>query len=293
MDLAQLKYFKVVAECNNMSEAAEKLHISQPALSSAVKRLESELGVLLFDRTKNKIILNDAGKLALAHAKAVLAKVGEMKNTFMRFSCESGLLTLGFCDPGPMRFSVPQLQKAYPNLNISSELLDNENNLEALLLSHKYDALVSLRKPNHEDIVTVPFASEELMLSLPAGHSLAEAKSVSLLSLPPMEMLHFTADGAYVRRLQPFIDKLKSRHAVKIFQDYFLFRQVLNNQNAACLTTRLVRNYRNDGDNRIAVSLEDKGIKATYLLSYLKKNSSHLAPQLEWLKRFSMNEHNK
>ena len=63
MELKQLRYFLVISECENMSEAAEKLHISQPALSLAVKKLEEELEVSLFKRTKNSIALNDNGKL--------------------------------------------------------------------------------------------------------------------------------------------------------------------------------------------------------------------------------------
>ncbi len=174
MELTQLRYFKTAAECNNLSEAAEKLHVSQPALSLAVKKLEDELGVPLFERSKNKICLNDTGRLALTYAEAILAKADEMKNTFYHFISRDNVLSLGFCDPGPMRFSIPLLQKANPDTNITSALLPDESNLEALLSTHKYDAIISTRKLQNEDIFTVPFAEEELMLSVPAGHPLAE-----------------------------------------------------------------------------------------------------------------------
>lgn len=285
MELTQLRYFKIIAECNNISEAAEKLHISQPALSISIKKLESELGVLLFERYKNKIYLNDSGKLALTYAEAVLAKADEMKNIFNQFVRADNLLSLGFCDPGPMRFSVPQFQKAYTDMDITSELLENEEHLESLLLSRKYDAVVSLRKPQHEDIGTVPFVQEELMLSVPINHPLSTKKSIRLRDVRDIKLILYTGDGAYVRQLQPFMNELTDKFAMKTYHDYFLFRQLLDDKSLITFTTKLVRNYRNDGDNRVIIPLEDDGIKATYQLSYLKKNLKHIAPLLEWTNR--------
>lgn len=82
MELDQLWQFKILAESKTMTEAAERLHISQPALSFSLKKLEEELGVQLFEHRKNRIILNPAGKLALEHADAILDRAEEMKNAF-------------------------------------------------------------------------------------------------------------------------------------------------------------------------------------------------------------------
>ena len=65
MELQQLKYFKAVAEVGKISDAAESLFISAPALSTSISRLEKELGVQLFDRTNNKISLNIQGQIFL------------------------------------------------------------------------------------------------------------------------------------------------------------------------------------------------------------------------------------
>lgn len=67
MDLNQLHYFTVVAETENITKAAQKLYITQPALSRAIGRLESELDVKLFDRRTNTLILNEDGQLFLRH----------------------------------------------------------------------------------------------------------------------------------------------------------------------------------------------------------------------------------
>ncbi len=289
MELSQLRYFQAVAECNNMSGAAEKLHISQPALSTAIKKLEEELGIPLFERSKNKICLNDTGRLALTYTEAILAKIDEMKNTFDKFICKNNILSLGFCDPGPMRFSVPLLQKANPDMNITSALLPDENNLEKLLLAHRYDAIISINKPQDENIITIPFAEEELMLSVPAGHPLTKRKSICLQNEQNPQLINYSGDGAFVRKIQPFIDRLTQNFGMKTYNDYFVFRQLLENNNLLCLTTKLVRNYRNDGTDRIIIPLEDEGLKATYHLSYLKSNRKYLSPLLAWMEKLSHN----
>lgn len=78
MELQQLKYFKTVAAIGKISEAAEALFISAPALSTSISRLEKELGMPLFDRTSNRIILNDQGKIFLKCAERVFT---DLENT--------------------------------------------------------------------------------------------------------------------------------------------------------------------------------------------------------------------
>jgi LysR family transcriptional regulator, transcription activator of glutamate synthase operon len=72
MDILQLKYFKKIAELENVSKASEELLVAQPALSKVVKQLETELDVKLFDRIGKRIILNENGRILLDHASAIL-----------------------------------------------------------------------------------------------------------------------------------------------------------------------------------------------------------------------------
>lgn len=282
MELTQLRYFKITADCENMTEAAEKLHISQPALSTAVKKLENELNIMLFERIKNKIHLTDKGRIALMYAESIIQKADEMKDTFTKFSQEKNSLSLGFCDPGPMRFSIPSFQKIYSNLNITSELLKTENNLENLLISEQYDAIITLKKPQCPDIVTIPFAKEELMLSVPTTHPLSCKKSICLKDEKNLQIVYYCDDGAYIRYVSTFISKMQTNHSLKIYHDYFIFRQLLENKNLVTFTTKLVSHYRNDGNNRALIPISDAGTKVIYWLSYMKKKRNIIAPLLEW-----------
>ncbi len=282
MELTQLRYFKAVAECGTMNAAAQKMNVSQPALSAAIKKLEDELGVRLFERQKNKLALNDAGKIALTYASLVIDKADEMKNAFRQYIDQYSGLSLGFCDPGPLRLSVPRFQKVYPDIDVFSEIVEQSANIEDCLLSRKYDAVVSLQKIEKEGVVSVPFANEELMLSVPSGHRLAQRKTVCLHQEQGEHIFVYTLNGAFEHKIAGFIAWVFSLPAVKVFNDYFVFRQSLATQNALCFTTRLVQNYRHDGDGRVIIPLADEGVKATYWLSFLRTNKKKVQPLLAW-----------
>lgn len=283
MELTQLLHFKTIAECKTMTEAAERLHISQPALSSSLKKLEEELGVALFERRKNSLFLSNAGLTALDYAGKILAQAEEMKNTFKQYTKEGTLLSLGFCDAGPMRLSVPLFQKSYPHLSVSSEIAADDKNILNNLLFRKYDAVISLEKLEHQGVVSIPFAREELMLSVAVDDVLAKEKSVCLHRHTDREIAAYRIFGAFEKHIHAFLDWLNTLPTVTVYTDYFVFRQMLEHKKVLTFTTRLVQLYRNDGE-RVVIPLEDEGISATYWLSFLARNKKRINPLLQWQK---------
>ena len=79
MELQQLRYFKAAAEIGKISEAAESLFVSAPALSTSISKLEKELGISLFDRTNNRIILNPQGQIFLNSVNHIFDTLEEAK----------------------------------------------------------------------------------------------------------------------------------------------------------------------------------------------------------------------
>ena len=96
MDLYQLRTFAAVAEEGHLTRAAERLHISQPAVSGQIKALEQEFDLRLFDRAASGMVLTVAGRELLAHAQKLLAAADEMKRAARRLSGEvAGTLRIG------------------------------------------------------------------------------------------------------------------------------------------------------------------------------------------------------
>ena len=102
MELTQLIQFNTVAEKNSISLAARVLHISQPALSTAIKKLEQELGLPLFEHAGNRIRLNEAGKIALRYTNAILSQSDQLKTELNEYARRNASIRLGFCDQGPL-----------------------------------------------------------------------------------------------------------------------------------------------------------------------------------------------
>lgn len=90
MELQQLKYFKAVAEIGKISEAAEALFISAPALSTSISRLEKELGVQLFDRGNNRITLNTQGEIFLRHTNQIFETLKSAKKELQESMLQQG-----------------------------------------------------------------------------------------------------------------------------------------------------------------------------------------------------------
>ena len=88
MELLQLYYFQVTARFQHISKAAACLHITQPALSQTIKRLEKELETELFDRVGKEIVLNEKGEILLKYANSVLSSVESAKAELLQKKSE-------------------------------------------------------------------------------------------------------------------------------------------------------------------------------------------------------------
>lgn len=131
MNSRQLQYAVVLSEILNISQAAEKLNITQPALSKQILALEKELGVVLFDRSSTPLVLTRAGERFVKEAEEILFKEKQLKFSMEDFKTgDKGRLTIGI---SPFRASyfisdiIKQLQKKYEGLQI---VLNEENSTQ-------------------------------------------------------------------------------------------------------------------------------------------------------------------
>lgn len=283
MELTQLRQFKAIAENDSISAASAELHVSQPALSTMLRKLEGELGISLFERSGNRISLNEAGRLALAHANEVVAAADKMEASMREYASRNEYIRIGFCDPGPMWYCVPQLSVFSDHL-VYEHYSSTKDEL-SMLLTGKYDIIISPSAPEHPGVLTKPFIDEQNLLSVQKGHPLANEKELSLKDKRIGKLLIFVVKGAFQEKQQPFWEEVAESVPLKFTEDYFLFSQMLSDPEIATTTTRIVKHYRNDGENRVLIPLIDDELKITYHISYLKKNSSDLKRYVEILEQ--------
>lgn len=134
MELRHLKYFLAVAETQNIRLAAQKVHVTQPAISRKIKELETELGVQLFDRLPKGLRLNRAGKVYQNELGAILRQISDANERVRQFSySDYGSLTIGSPDfllwEGEINQAINQFRKA--NQGVELELYSD---MPAILL---------------------------------------------------------------------------------------------------------------------------------------------------------------
>lgn len=187
MELYQLRYFKTVAETEHFTRAAERLHISQPSLSKSISNLEAELGVLLFERDKRAVYLNDYGRAFLKRVERILTEVDEAEQELRDMSGEAaGDVYIASC----MMFSAPskvynytsELFLSHPQISLHLYILDNAK-IEEQLIARKIDFGYSVSPPEHPEIDAVPLFTYRLGVVVSKNHPLAHRGAIYLSEL--------------------------------------------------------------------------------------------------------------
>ena len=119
IELFILEQFSAFAKYGTLSEAAESLHLSQPALSRNMKKLEDDLGVSLFDRQKNHMSLNKNGDYFYSISHLLLADAKTLEDRIRDFDRKSKTISVGLCAPAPAWILTPLLSAAYPQMTIN------------------------------------------------------------------------------------------------------------------------------------------------------------------------------
>ncbi len=163
MNLVQLEQLVEIARQKTLSAAAESLHLSQPALSRSMKKLEADLQLTLFTRTKNSMQLNDTGELAVQHAETVLQAVADMRHSLQEFERKKRTIAVGSCAPAPLWKLLPFLANLYPDATISSEIKDTPQIVSGLKTG-QYQIAVLPHRLDDEDFLTFKICKEHLFL---------------------------------------------------------------------------------------------------------------------------------
>jgi DNA-binding transcriptional LysR family regulator len=183
MELRDLRYFVAIAQHGNVSRAAEQLHVSQPALSEQIRKLEDELGSALFTRTSRGMVLTDAGEALLPHARTVLAQADAAAES-VRMVAHGlvGTLTLGFIDSAALAILPPLIRRfteRYPQVKLRLRELGTRRQLEAVEQG-EIDVGIVRGPVWNAQLAGRRITTETLRVALPAQHRLASAGAVEV-----------------------------------------------------------------------------------------------------------------
>jgi len=198
MELRHFAYFVAVAEEGQVTRAATRLSVAQPAVSAQLRRLERELGERLFHRDQRGVRLTGAGEAFLPHARAALAAAERGRDAIMSLrGLLAGSLRVGVVRPVDRRFAAAlgEFHRAHPAVAIAVVEEHNDPLFEALGNGEVDVALLGTARRPPPPIQTRVIASEPLALGVRPGHRLSARKTVTLAALRDEPMITLTRES--------------------------------------------------------------------------------------------------
>ena len=213
MTIRHLKVFIAVAETGKMSAAAEKLYLSQPSVSQAIRELESHYQVLLFERLSKKLFITEAGKRLYSYAKPVVTQFDLIEENMAQEARIQQLRIGGTITVGSslLPYFIRDLKEACPETLLYS-YVNNTRIIEKKILDMELDVAIVEGRIRHPDLVSTPLVHDMLVLACSSHNPFAGKSCLQVQKLAGQDFV-MRESGSGTREL--FEDFLR-RHRLSI-----------------------------------------------------------------------------
>ena len=263
MELEQLRQLDAIERNGTLSAAAEELHSTQPSLSRSMAKLEADLGVALFDRTRNRARINDAGKLAVEYARAVLAEERRMRDAFDAHAKRRRTVRVESVAPAPNWRLAELVADRLPGALIETNLA-HEDDTRAHLLDRSCDLAITLKPVQLPTVRSATLMIEDLFLAVPGGHALAKRANVSFADMDGESFLVLEHIGFWMG----IVEKRLPNSQLITQKDSNVFQQLLRSTDLLAFTTDAATNNVQEL-GRTAIPITDADAHATFFLNVL------------------------
>lgn len=205
MELLQLEYFLRLAEKEHVTKVAEELNISQPALSSTIKKLEGEVGAPLFERHGRNITLSQYGKVFRDYAEQALIALENGKIMVREMQGEyENVIKIGILSPYVWEDMFNAFSKKYPEIRVNRYSMEGNQFVDALL-EHRIDMYIGgLNNSNNVKLNYQTLYMDTMSVMVNKSHPLASQETVDLRTCENESFINLE----HSTNLQQFIDKL-------------------------------------------------------------------------------------
>lgn len=266
INLDQLEQLVTFAEEGTITKAAEKLLISQPALTRSLQKLEQELDIQLFDRQKNKTTLTETGHYTVEQAQILLGQAEDFLTKIHHQALINTKIFVGVVAPGPIIELEALADERHLDQQFDFVTLD-EDQLLAKLESEELQLIVTEQEITEEGIISQYFLTEQLLLSIPTKHILSEREQLQLSDLKGLSMLLRTRLGSW----DAITESLTDTNFIKQDDDQ-AFNDLIAISDLPHFSTNISEDYFGESPNRVNVPITDDIATKTFYISVLEKN---------------------
>ena len=207
MEIHQLEYFVAIIETGGFSRAAERCNVAQPSLSQQIKKLENEVGQLLFDRLGRKVVLTEAGKMLLPRARTILGELQDIRvEMYTGIQDEKGTLTVGFI-PTIAPFVLPgvirRFSREYPEatLEVHEDLTEN---LVAKIAAAEMDVGITSLPIKNKLIQTEELLTEPLFVAASQKYDIVNWAAIRVKELEDFPFIALSEVHCLGEQVQSF-----------------------------------------------------------------------------------------
>ena len=181
IDLRQLEMLEAIARCGSLTLAAEDLNVTQPAISIQMRKLETQVGIALFEREGRGVQLTEVGQEVLHHAQRISGVLDDLRENIQHFKgVRKGILRIAVVSTA--NYFIPdyiaRFRKLHPGVKINLRVANRDNLLD-MLASNESDLAITGQPPEDSDLVARPFKENPLVVIAPPDHPLANQARIS------------------------------------------------------------------------------------------------------------------
>lgn len=271
VELEQLRQLDAVERMGTLQAAAEQLHLSQSALSRSLRRLEADLGRELFDRTRNSMSLNAAGRLALGHARLILAEERRLIDDFAQLDKRARTLRVASVAPAPTWRLSSLVLEQYPTTILEPDVISRDE-VRGRLIDGSCDLAITVDSPELPTLESFEFMTEDLYANVPQGHVLRSKNELTFAELDGHSFLVYGQIGFWHE-----IHSKKLPFAQFVVQsDRTIFLQQVRTSDLLTFTTNAPENT-SGHESRKAIPIVDPEAHARFYLCMQKNAPNRVA----------------
>lgn len=268
IEISLLEQLAGFARYGTLSETARQLHTSQPALTRAMKKLETELGVSLFYRQKNRLELNETGLFAAHYADRILTENRNFVLQTRRFDRSLHTISIGYCAPLPQAVLTPVMNNVFDETTISADMKD-DGDFQDRLLDGTYQLAVTHFPLEEEPFFCKKCGHESLFLSVSPNSKLASLSEIHLKEIDGISILLLTRIGFWADIPK---QKMPSSHfLLQIEQESF--SELAHHSDYPCFASDYYIRRGQAVPGKINLPIADPECHTDYYLSCLKENA--------------------